>query len=170
MDEFCSSPRQICPPSAGLSSTTSTDAPLSTAQIAAAMPAGPPPTTTISQVCLLIGRNLHARSAKQLTALYVRYSVHRHSAFEADAHPTQGTTCLACDGWTTARNSSPQNGSGHCSAQRYCEGLPIHRKRNRLRHKYAPAHHATEDKVQLGLQSDVQESDQPAVSLLPARW
>src|SRR4029077_11663105 len=45
----CSAPpRQICPPANGLSSTTPTRAPDSAAAHAAAIPAGPPPTTSTS--------------------------------------------------------------------------------------------------------------------------
>src|SRR6185369_4687194 len=43
-------PRQICPPAAGLSSTTTTFAPLCAARHAAAIPAGPAPTTSTSQL------------------------------------------------------------------------------------------------------------------------
>src|SRR6058998_2236368 len=46
------SPRQIWPPSAGLSSTMATWRPLRAAHVAAAMPAGPPPTTRTSKISL----------------------------------------------------------------------------------------------------------------------
>src|SRR5215213_5461998 len=91
------SPRQICPPGAGLSSTIATRLPDSAARRAAARPAGPAPTTTTSKLAAgsLIGADLHARPAGQLTTSYVRATIDRHAAFEADAHAAQRTAGLA---------------------------------------------------------------------------
>src|SRR6185437_1296872 len=93
-DGFASSPRQICPPSAGLSSTRRTLAPHSAALTAAAMPAGPPPITTMSQLCLFIDVDLHSLPAQHLAALHVMHAVHRDSTLEANSHTAQWTTWL----------------------------------------------------------------------------
>src|SRR5579864_793423 len=92
------SPRQICPPGLGLSSISTTDAPHSAATVAAAMPAGPAPTTATSQRrsnSLFIGADFHAGFASELAAFEMRPSVDRDAAFEADAHAAERCAWLA---------------------------------------------------------------------------
>src|SRR2546430_407380 len=82
-------PRQICPPGCGLSSSRTTDLPVSAATVAAAIPAGPAPTIATSAriVCeLFIRSNVHAGLNQNLTAFGMRNSIDGHAAFEADAY------------------------------------------------------------------------------------
>src|SRR5690348_16861842 len=84
---FASAPRQICPPSPGLSSTSNTRAPALAADAAAAIPAGPAPTTTIGlSAASLIRTDLHLRFAYSLARAHVRNSIDRGAALEANPH------------------------------------------------------------------------------------
>src|SRR5579884_3152171 len=112
-DGFASSPRQICPPSPELSSMRSTLTPLSAALVAAAMPAGPPPTTTMSQLCLFIGADLHSRFAQRLTALYMRNAVHSDATLETDSHTTSRASLLARHRAPKRDMSSDEDGCCH---------------------------------------------------------
>src|SRR5207245_249753 len=71
------SPRQICPPNVKLSSTTPTRAPYSEAETAAAIPAGPPPTTSTSKCFrrLDISSYFHPGLAHDLATTAMRDSI-----------------------------------------------------------------------------------------------
>src|SRR3982751_2603211 len=83
--------RQIWPPADGLLSTIVTRAYFNAAT-AAARPAGPSPTPTISGVTLFIWRDLHTFFDYYRAASSVRYAVDRNAAFEAGPHSAQRPT------------------------------------------------------------------------------
>src|SRR5579884_2394284 len=118
-DGFASSPRQICPPSPELSSMRSTLTPLSAALVAAAMPAGPPPTTTMSQLCLFIGADLHSRFAQPLTTLYMRNTIHGDATLETNPHTAQRTSRLARHRAPKRGMSSDRDGGSHRASGRH---------------------------------------------------
>src|SRR5690349_15149254 len=100
---FVCSPRQICPPALGLSSTTATFKPSLAARHAAASPAGPAPAIKTSQPIFVsltrdpscIRAHVHAVLAERLTTAHVRHAVDRHATLEADPHATQWAAWLA---------------------------------------------------------------------------
>src|SRR5689334_4626511 len=112
-DGFASSPRQICPPKAGLSSTSSTLAPLSAALVAAARPAGPPPTTTMSQLCLFIGIDLHTRPARHLATLDMTHAVNGDPALKANSHAAHRPAWLPRYGSAKTRSARHQDCCRH---------------------------------------------------------
>src|SRR5258708_4886816 len=98
--QFADSPRQICPPRAGLSSTMPTRNPHLAADTAAAIPAGPPPVTSTSKCFFttLFTRNyFHSRGAQNLTASTMMSVVDDDSAFITNSHAAQWAAGLAAD-------------------------------------------------------------------------
>src|SRR6185295_18570299 len=91
-DVFLLSPRQICPPGSGLSSTTVRRPPLAETRQAAAKPAGPAPTTNTSVfTALLVSSYIHPVLTNRLTTTNLFFKVDRHATFETDSHSTQRT-------------------------------------------------------------------------------
>src|SRR5256885_10806201 len=120
-------PRQICPPGCGLSSSRTTDLPDSAATVAAAIPAGPAPTTATSAriVCeLFIGSNVHAGLNQNLTAFGMWNSVDDHAAFEADTHPAAWSSRLAADR-SSRGHASDERCGGRGRPCRYFNRLPV---------------------------------------------
>src|SRR5262249_47189650 len=122
------SPRQICPPSHGVSSITATRFPLSAATHAADRPAGPAPTTTISKLesPSLIGSYFHSRLANNLATPTMLPAVDRHAAFHANTHSTKRPPRRSND--RPPKTRVPMNrdrGSDNCSG-RYGNWLAIH--------------------------------------------
>src|SRR6266496_4304882 len=119
--DLACSPRQICPPSAKLSSTTPTRAPHSEAEIAAAIPAGPPPTTRTSNCfCRLdICSYFHPRLANDLATAAMSYSINLSTAFKADSHSTQRPARLARYRCATFSSRDQHGHCGSCSLRNY---------------------------------------------------
>src|SRR4030095_9671597 len=92
-------PRHICPPSPGLSSMTQMLEDSSLAAQAAAIPAGPPPTITRSNVAsfLIIGPNVHPIETDNLATSRVQQLVNRYPAFETDPHSAQWPARLSAN-------------------------------------------------------------------------
>src|SRR6266404_1868763 len=94
-------PRQIWPPSHGVSSTSATRRPLSAAVQAAASPAGPAPMTTTSKSARsAIGLYLHAFLAQRQATAAVLLAINCHTTFHADPHPAERTPRSAQNGVT----------------------------------------------------------------------
>lgn len=138
--ELADSPRQICPPRAGLSSTTPTRTPICTADVAAAIPAGPPPTINTSNcsLFLLISSYLHACHAQHLTTSAMQYSVYFRTAFKADSHSAQRAPRLTAHR-RPAVHASQHHGRCHGCSSRYCDPRSVHADCYLLRHARAPA-------------------------------
>src|SRR3954452_2533836 len=77
---------QIWPPTCGFSSTMATDASANDAAAAAARPAGPAPTMTMSKFRLSTGDDAHSIADRNDTTALVRLTVDDHAALEANAH------------------------------------------------------------------------------------
>src|ERR1035441_9943704 len=124
-----SSPRQIWPPSAGLSSSSTTDAPLPAAAQAAAMPAGPAPAIRIEQCSSAgIGDNLHCRAANYLTGADMLVAINARAAFETDSHAAKRSARLARHRGPRRRETRDQKrrrggSTGEC--RRRDEGNPV---------------------------------------------
>src|SRR6185503_9944798 len=137
--EWMVSPRQICPPSAGLSSAIATRLPDWAAETAAAMPAGPPPTTNTSNcgLELSIRLDVHSRHAQNLTTPTVQDPIDLSTTFKTNSHSAQRATRFAPHG-STAACPSPHHGRGDTGSGCNHDERSIHRNRNLLRHGRAP--------------------------------
>src|ERR1041384_1630683 len=146
---FACSPRQICPPAAGLSSTTATRAPFCAARKAAAIPAGPAPTTSTSQTSA-IGPHVHPFAANCLTTATVLLLVNRHTTLETNPHTTQWPTWLTTRGATKCIYACFQNCRRNHTARGHRHGNAADHDSHRIRHALAPVSHARAGKAPLG--------------------
>src|ERR1700678_4790363 len=92
------------------------DLPESAAARAAAIPAGPAPTTATSNLkCLTlsIGFYFHIRFAKHLAAATLRFSIDCDATFKASAHAAERRAMLAGH-----RNAACRAGSKNCDGDR----------------------------------------------------
>jgi hypothetical protein len=76
---------------------TSAD-PLEHADIAALIPAGPPPTIKILVATLVTRDNLHPSHSDDVATALMWHAVYRHTTFEADSHPAERSPHIASDG------------------------------------------------------------------------
>ena len=119
-DGECSAPpRQICPPAAGLSSTTPTRAPDSLAAQAAAIPAGPAPITSTSNVesCprapSVVRPHNHAVDANNLATSRVCFAVNCHAALKTNSHSAKRRPRFSRHRPPKSRNSGRQYCRSH---------------------------------------------------------
>ena len=133
--------RQICPPALGDASSTSTRRPAFAARTAAAIPAGPAPTTTISAAsrlhrrrtarsCLRLARarrssrypsgggrdDLHSIRDGYETRAPVRNAVDRHAAFVARSHAAQRPARVAASARAKRRDADVDQRRGDADA------------------------------------------------------
>lgn len=135
----CDWPRQIWPPSRGLLSSTPTRAPLSAAEQAAAIPAGPAPMTRTSKLrgSLFISANVHSRNTQNLTSARMAPMVHGSATLEANAHAAERSAGLSRDGTANRRGSGGKNCRESRCAGRNRDTVPVHRHGKRVRHEHS---------------------------------
>ncbi len=110
--------------------------PESAAASAAAIPAGPAPTTATSNLrCLTlsIGFYFHMRFAKHLTTAALRFSVDCDATFETRAHAAERRTRLAGHG-SAASCAGGENRDSDSGAGAHGDRLSIHANGDRFRH------------------------------------
>src|ERR1700675_565916 len=112
------------------------DLPESAAARAAAIPAGPAPTTATSNLScltLFMGFYFHVRFAEHRTTAALRSSVDCAAAFEASAHAAERRTRLAGDG-SAASCAGSENCDGDSCAGAHAHRLSIYANGNGFRH------------------------------------
>ena len=118
---------QICPPSQGVSSTNAVRRPFSAAAQAAARPAGPAPTTTTSKRSRVsfIGPHLHRFLAHGLAAPAMCLAVDGHPALHANSHPAQRSARFASNRAPKARLARLRDSSGDNRPRRHENSFSI---------------------------------------------
>jgi hypothetical protein len=104
-------------------------APFSAAQHAAAIPAGPAPTTSTSKLRreLLIRSNVHCLRASYLAGPAMAFSVYRYPALEAHAHSAQRAARLAAHGTPKICRATQENCRQRGHVFRHANLRAIHR-------------------------------------------
>ena len=98
----------------------------SDARHAAAIPAGPAPTTATSAVSRsTTGLDLHAGTAELHTGSPMRNPVDRHPALEADTHGTDRPPRLALDRGADPPDARIEQGSGHTGLRLGFDGAAV---------------------------------------------
>ena len=164
--------RHICPPGLELSSTTVTDELSSAARQAAAIPAGPAPTTSTSHLCVNsgIGLNDHPIPANSLTAATVRRAVDGHATLKTNPHPTEWTTRLPADGPAKRSEARRQYRRSDGASLRYEQSLSVYENLDCLRHEPLLRWSSLVDRARSGSLVAVSEFDRRASEPLPATW
>src|SRR5690348_4921389 len=132
---------------------TTTRAPDSAARVAAAIPAGPPPTTATSHVIVRVAttsplmiaplpRRLddHPRRARQETRPLMRLAIHRHATLEADAHTADRRAGLTGHRSAEGAHSGIEECHGKRSPFRNEEALSIHQDLHATGHRLKTPH------------------------------
>src|SRR5271155_4305269 len=146
--------------------------PESDAARAAAMPAGPAPTTATSNLrCLTlsIGFYFHIRFAKHLTTAALRLSVDCDAAFEARAHAAERRAGLAGDG-SAASCAGSENCHGDSCPGEHAHRLSIHANRDGFRHAPPQSVAAKADTAEWGSPGAGREFASRLILLWRARW
>src|SRR5436190_390200 len=131
-------PRQIWPPSQGVSSSRATREPLSAAVQAAARPAGPAPTTTTSNSKARsdIRLNLHAIRTHGQATTTVLLTIDGYSTFHANPHTAERSARGPQNRTAESRQARLSDCGGYHGAGLDANACPVHLYLDILIHRY----------------------------------
>ena len=173
--DFCDAPGpplHICPPGRGLSSKSATFAPESAALTAAAIPAGPAPTTATSNrrfAELLTGRDFHFRLANDLATAQVGLPIDRNTAFKASTHAAQRRPRLARNG-SAASIARKKDGDCNRCPRGHGHRLTVHAYLYAFTHVAVASFAAREDRVPQESPASAKKCGSREFSLSQATW